>query len=76
MDKLPGWKTTLIRRFANKVADILIKLGPPMEMAFTSSLPIHMWTTYSMNIYVQDMQRGSNALHLRENHILEQQQEQ
>lgn len=42
------WKGELIRSSANNVADNLAKLGPPVEMLFTSSLPIHIWNLYSL----------------------------
>ena len=61
LGKLPQWKETLIRRSANMMADTLAKLGPPLEMVFSTSLPIHTWNIYSLEIYVQDMQRGSNT---------------
>lgn len=47
------WRAELIRRSANKVADNLAKLGPPVEILFTASLPIHISHLYSIETCVQ-----------------------
>ena len=72
LPNLPQWKATLIRRSANMVADSLAKLGAMVELVFNSSLPIHIWNIYSLEMSMQEVQRGSNTPQSQEHHILEQ----
>lgn len=48
------WQVILARRNANRIAAALAKLGPPLEILFTLSLPIHIQEIYSQELFVQE----------------------
>ena len=66
-------------RLIRWLADILSKLGPPVEMLFTSSLPVHILAIYHNDLTLQQQQhmhvQEIGSYYLQEQEGLEQQEE-
>ncbi|KAJ8649687.1 hypothetical protein MRB53_002710 [Persea americana] len=75
--EIPRWRAEVVRRSANKMADILSELGPPVEMLFTSSLAVHISAIYHSDLTLQQHMQVQEigSYHLQEQEGLEQQEE-
>lgn len=70
LGNIPRWRAEIVRRSANKVADMLLTLGPPMEILFKSSLPIHILDLYSSKLCVQQLTQEITENQFKEQEVL------